>query len=137
MKTLRILIVLFCIGVVGLNSVQAQNNVKKTERVTTVSGYLDCTGDWLGGSVIVEDIFSPHNWVTLIKKVEVTGYLDEGCTIPSGNVYEISQFVTGLDFLENTGKFTLNGKIVGVFHQWFHLTNDGTVVNEGFRIDCK
>ena len=137
MKTLRNLIILLCIGVLGLNSVQAQNNVKKTERITLISGYLDCTGDWLGGYAIVEDIFTPHNWVTLVKKAEVKGYLDEECTKPSGNVYEISQLITGLDFLENTGKFTLNGKTIAVFHQWFHITTDGTVVNEGFRIDCK
>lgn len=136
MKTKAFL--LMCIlGVFGLNAVQAQNNVKKTERISTVSGYLECTGDWVSGTVIVEDIFSPHNWVTLVKKVEVKGYLDEACTKPSGNVYEVSQLITGLDFLENTGKFTLNGKTIAVFHQWFHVTTDGTVVNDGFRIDCK
>jgi hypothetical protein len=137
MKTLKFLIILMCIGVFELTSVQAQNNVKKSESVTTVSGYLDCTGDWLGGYVIIENIVSPHNWVTLVKKVEVKGYLDEECTIPSGNVYEFSQVVTGGNFFENTGHFRLNGKIIAVFHQWFHMTTDGTVVNEGSRSDCK
>jgi len=137
MKTLKIFFVLCFIAAFSVSTVEAQNNVKKVERITTISGQISCTGDYLSGFVIVEDIFSPHNWVTLIKKVEVIGYLDEGCTEPSGNVYEISQLVTGWDFLENTGKFTLNGKTIAVFHQWFHVTTDGTVINEGFSIDCK
>jgi len=136
MKTKAFILVCLFLGV-GLIQVAAQKNIKKTESVTTISGYLDCTGDWLSGTALCENIQSPHNYVFMCKKVEVKGYRDEACTIPSGNIYEFSQIVVGLDFYESTGKFMLNGKTIGVFHFWFHMTTDGTVVNDGFRIDCK
>lgn len=150
MKTLKIYGIVLITVVLGFGTVHAQNNVKKTERVWTPYGYLECTGDWLGGTAICEDIISPHNWVTLIKKVEVTGYKDQACTEPSGNVYELSQMISGspvIDWFghdgwfESTGKFTLDGKIVANFHERMHMsTNANGEVTVDFwewRIDCK
>ena len=150
MKTLKILVIFFIMGAFGFSSVQAQNKVKKTERESVAYGYLDCTGEWILGNVIVEDIISPHNWITLVKKVEVKGYLDEACTQPSGNVYELSQVIPGSPtfdweghdgWFENTGKFTLNGKIVANFHEKLHMSTnangDVTVDFWDFKVDCK
>jgi hypothetical protein len=150
MKTLKILVIFFILGVFGFSAVEAQNKVKKTERESFVYAYLDCAGEWVFGNVIVEDIISPHNWLILVKKVEVKGYLDEACTLPSGNVYELSQVAPGSSAIdweghdgwwENTGKFTLNGKIVLNFHEKLHMSTnangDVTVDFWEIKADCK
>jgi hypothetical protein len=150
MKTLKIFGILLIMGVFGLSTVHAQKKVTKIEHMATPYGYLECTGEFITGSGMIEDIFSPHNWLTLTRKLEVKGYLDPECTIESGNVYEISQVIPGsLTFdweghdgwFESTGKFTLDGKIVANFHEKLHMSTnangDVTVDFWEFKIDCK
>ena len=61
--------------------------------------------------------------------------------IETGNVYELSQTVPGLTFMENTGTFKLDGKVIAVFHFSFHTTvnaNGDVIVDKSiFDWKCK
>jgi hypothetical protein len=142
MKTLKILIILFFISLFAANNVKAQNGVIKEEIVIEMPAqYLECTGDWVWGDILVENMFMPNNYVFKVKNADVKGYTDETHKIESGNVYELSQTVPGLTFMENTGTFKLNGKVIAVFHFDYHITinANGVVTQEHstFRTDCK
>jgi hypothetical protein len=128
--------------VISANSIKAQNGVIKVEVTENIGGYiLPCTGEYLWGDVDILFLYTKNNWIALIKNANVYGYKDAAGTEPTGNVYELSQTVPGLTFMENTGTFKLNGKVIAVFHFDYHITinANGVVTQEHstFRTDCK
>ena len=142
MKTLKNLIFLFFISLFAANNVKAQNGVIKEEIVIEMPAqYLECTGDWVWGDILVENMFMPNNYVFKVKNSNVKGYTDESHLIETGNVYELSQTVPGLTFMENTGTFKLDGKVIAVFHFSFHTTvnaNGDVIVDKSiFDWKCK
>lgn len=150
MKTLKIFGILVIMGVLGFSSVYAQKKVIKFEYTFTAYGWLECTGEFIKGDVVISTLIAPHQWLDRNKKGVVYGYSDEGCTQATGNVYELSQVVPGSPTLdweghdgwaESTGKFTLNGKMIGNFHQKLHMSTnangDVTVDFWEFTMHCK
>jgi hypothetical protein len=125
MKTLKFFIFLSLISAYTVNPANAQNRVVKTEFTARVNGetfpYLD---DYLGGDIVFKSMEMSHNWVVKLKKATILGYLDVDGTIPSGNVYEVTQVTPGLSFLEANLHFRLNGKLIGVLQFSWHMTTN-------------
>lgn len=146
MKT-KTLFLLFFLVVFSSGIALAQNGVIKSYDIVAFhTDYLECTGDWLAGTLLAENLLANRNWITIIKKVDIKGYLDEACTIPSGNVYELSQTIPGLYVgeswtLESVAKLSLNGKVVAILlYNWHYQVNaNGDVVAEFYKtsVHCK
>jgi hypothetical protein len=87
-----------------------------------------------------ENLYTHKNWITKIKKAEIKGYIDEDCTMLSGNVYELSQNIAGLYVgdswtLLSVAKLSLNGKTVAIlqYNQHFKVNGNGEVVTDFFK----
>ena len=146
MKTKTFLLLLF-LAVICINNARAQNGVIKTYGFQeTYPTYLECTGDWIFGTIWAENIYTNKNWITIIRKVDIKGYKDEACTIESGNVYELSQTCPGVTMgeswaVESYVKLSLNGKIVAImeFNIHYKVNANGEVVTEFYKtsVHCK
>jgi hypothetical protein len=140
MKTYRVFILLCIIALLTGNVVQAQPPVVKYDVIMNMNGQRICTEDYLWGDVVVENMLMSHNWVAKVRKAMVPGYLDAGGTILSGNVYELSQTVPGLPWIENTGTIKLDGKNIGNFKYSYYITTNAngevTVENERLYYIC-
>jgi hypothetical protein len=145
MKTLKIFGLLCFIAAFAVNNINAQNGVDKTEFMFSLGCQsLPCLDDYLSGDVVVESMLMKNNMIQKIKKATVLGYEDESCTIPSGNVYEISQIATGFygsSSWESTLHCRLNGKPVFEIHFVFHMTTDANghiiVKLDKTMVNCK
>lgn len=130
MKTKTLVLLLF-LAVISITNAHAQNGVIKSyDHVTFHTMYLECTGDWIAGTLWAENLYTKNNWITIFKKAELKGYTNENCTIESGNVYEFSQVATGLNNFVSIAIFSLNGKIVATIHYniHYHTNANGDVV---------
>jgi hypothetical protein len=141
MKTLKFFIVLCFIATFTVNPIKAQNRVVKTEFTLNVDGMtFPCLDDYLGGDIVFESMNMSHNWIMKLKKATILGYLDAGGTIPSGNVYEVSQVAPGLSFSEWNLQFRLNGKLIAEIHMSWHMTinanGDITAVIDNTVANC-
>jgi hypothetical protein len=137
MKT-KTFLFLCMLAVLSISTARAQNRVTKYERVLTLNGsYLECTGDYLFGSYVVENWLSSNNWVVKIRDASLTGYKDPEGTIPSGNVYELEGTSPGLFNYVETDHFRVNGKLVVVVQVHFHQTinANGETTAEFFNIE--
>jgi len=135
MKTLKFFVVLCFIAAFAANNVNAQNRVLKQEVPIEIAGYIycPCTGDYLYGTLIFDFITSSHNDISRLRDGILYGY-DETGTIPSGNVYEVSQISpgtyteespTGYKWYENTTIYRLDGKIIALAHYNYHFVVNG------------
>lgn len=122
MKTRAFLLLCIITALAGTN-VKAQNGISKFETINPLkSVYMECTGDYLFGSVIVENILSSHNWVAKIRDNELVGYKDPEGNNPSGNIYQYDGTSPGLNNYVATGHFRLNGKVIAEYQFHYHLT---------------
>jgi hypothetical protein len=123
MKTLKIFLLCF-IAVFAINTVNAQNRVIKEEITEALypPQFLSCTGEYYAGDITFELMQMSHNLIIKFKRAAVLGYKDAAGTIPSGNVYEISEINPGLSFSENIVIWRLNGKVVAEYHFSWHIT---------------
>lgn len=137
MKTKALLFLCLFLGI-GLTKLSAQMKVEKTSWVEHASGiYMECTGDYLAGDITIENFGMAKNFVYRFRNVTLVGYIDEACTIPSGRVYESSEtFTGGSGDMENTAKFSLNGKNIGNLKFLWHTTTNanGEVKVDNFRL---
>jgi len=125
MKTLKFFIVLCFIAAFTINTVKAQNPVKKAEYTASLNGqYFECLGEYLGGDMVFESMEMSHNYIVKLKKGTILGYKDEYGQEPSGNVYEVSQVAPCWPFVENTIHIRLNGRLVSVLRISIHTTTN-------------
>jgi hypothetical protein len=123
MKTLKLFIGLCFITAFTIYTVKAQNPVKKVEYTANLDGqYYICLNEYLGGDIVFESMEMSHNYIVKLKKGTILGYKDAEGTIPSGNVYEVSQVAPCWPFVENTILISLNGKLVSVCRYSIHTT---------------
>ena len=142
METLKFFIVLCFIAAFTVSPVKAQNRVDKTEiTLTIVGGTSPCLDEYIGGDLVFETFNMSHNNIMKLKKATILGYTDALCTIPSGNVYEVSQVAPGLSFMEWHLQFRLNGKLIGEIQTSWHLTTNAngvvTAVVDKTIVNCK
>lgn len=140
MKT-KTFLLLCLLAVLGIGTAKAQNGVSKYVTLNVIDGdYLECTGDYLYGSVFVQTWLSPHNLLFKVRGATVYGYKDPAGTIPSGNVYEFSNTSPGWNNFVETGHFRVNGKLIVQFHFQFHQTinanGETTVEFFTFKFNC-
>jgi hypothetical protein len=138
MKTLTIFIVLCFFTAFVSNTSNGQSRVTKNIiAAQTFYQYIPCTGDYLKGEISATEWDMAHHFVYRIRNASWPGYKDEACTIPSGNVYELSQTMTGWDNGENTATFKLDGKNIANFKFMIRtITNaNGEVTAEIFVFD--
>jgi hypothetical protein len=140
MKTHRVFILLCFIAFFTGITAQAQPPVMKFDVIMNFNGQQFCTTDYLWGDVVVENMLMSHNWVAKLRKGIVPGYIDAAGTIPSGNVYEVSQTAPGLPWLESVATIKLDGKNIGNFKYSYHITinanGEVTVENERLYYLC-
>jgi hypothetical protein len=137
MKT-KTFLFLCMFAVLNISTAMAQNKVSKFERVLTLNGsYLECTGDYLFGSYVVENWISSNNWVAKVRDAVLTGYKDPEGTIPSGNVYELELTSPGWNNFVETGHFRVNGKLIVQYQVHYHQTinANGETTVEFFNIE--
>jgi hypothetical protein len=141
MKT-KIFIMICLFVPFAANNVMAQNKVEKFETIVNMGGQvLPCTGDYLWGDVILENMVMSHNWIAKVRDATYKGYLDEAGTIESGRVYELLQTAPGLSFIESTAVMKVEGRVIAVMHLTYHTTTNanGDVVVDKYVIkwECK